>query len=349
MKDDTPHSERAVKETAAYWAMRLASEDCGPADRAAFIAWRDEHPARAAIFERTERALRTVDRHMGHPELEAMSRQVLEETAPKQRAPRRWLAAGLAAAVLLVAGLSAHLLTGGRVAPAPDSTLMAQTMYETAVGERSTVTLPDGSVVTLNTNSRIRVGFAQDRRAVELENGQAFFEVAKDASRPFVVKAGNQQITAIGTSFDVRFDTQAEISVVLVEGRVAVDEVEPLPSKKVLEQAPEKRIEMSAGERLVANATEGRKIRPADVEDATSWRNGRLIFRGEPLAEAVAEVNRYTTSKLQLVDDPRLEEITVSGVFNVGRLESFVLAVTSVHSIEARKTPGGETELTWRE
>lgn len=349
MAGSVPPARQSIRETAAYWIMRLGSDNCGPADRAAFIAWRDEHPDHAAIYEQTERALRAVDRHMGDPELEEMSRQILAETASVRRPPPVWAGAGMAAAVLLVAGALAVFRPDTGTLPQPSTTMVAEVPYETAVGERSTVTLPDGSVVTLNTDSQISVDFSNARRSVELVRGQAYFEVAKDAVRPFSVTAGHQRVTALGTAFDVRLDPGEEIRVVLVEGRVAVDDVSTELAASASVEAVPGPVEMAAGESLIASLTGDRRISAADIDGLTSWRKGRLIFRGEPLKDAVAEVNRYSTSKLELADDPRLDEVTVSGVFNIGRSESFVLALQTVHSIEARTSADGHTILAWRD
>lgn len=345
MTTDMPSPEQAVKETAAYWAMRLASEDCGPADRAAFTAWRDEHPDHAAAFERTERALRTVDRQMAHPELEAMARQVLVATSPKRSLLTGWLTAGVAASLLLFAGVFSLFTQRAGLASEGAPVTTSLEMYETAVGERSTVTLSDGSIVTLNTNSKVEVDFEDAERKIALVRGQALFEVTKDVSRPFVVKAGNQRITALGTTFDIRFDQQDEVRVVLVEGRVAVDEVDEVREKPVTA----KRVEMAAGDTLIASATADWEIVKTNVELVTSWRDGRLVFREEPLEQAVSEINRYSTSKIQLADDPRLKEMTVSGVFNVGKTDSFVLALETMHQIKARKTQAGDITLLWTE
>ena len=347
--ENSSASRQSVRETAAYWVMRLNSDNCGPADRAAFTAWRDAHPDHAAAYEQTERALRVVDRQMGHPEIEAMSQQILAETAPARTAPPVWAAAGLAAAVLLAAGIFALSRPEAHLMLPSSAEMLAEIPYETAIGERSTLNLSDGSVVTLNTNSRITVDFRDDRRNVELIRGQAFFEVAKDADRPFSVTAGNQRVTALGTAFDVRFDAGEEIRVVLVEGRVSVDDVVQGTEVPPASAEAPGAVEMTAGESLIASAAGGREIALADIDGLTSWRKGRLIFRGERLRDAVAEVNRYSTSKLELAEDPRLEEVTVSGVFNVGRSDSFVLALQTVHNIEAISSPDGNTTLTWRE
>lgn len=340
---------RDVKKAAAYWAARLSSEGCGPADRAAFAEWRDKDPAHAEAFERTQRGLRAVDRCMGHPDLEAMSKEVLEATAPRAPIWRRWQGAAIAASVALVIAVSAVLLASSMNDRSARIAALQGEYYETAIGERSTIVLVDGSTVTLNTNSRIEVDFDEGQRDVALIRGQALFEVAKDPARPFIVEAGNQRITAIGTAFDVRFDKGDEVKVVLVEGRVAVDELVNAAAANAPALVPEKRIEMTAGEVLVAAANVERAVQAADIEEATSWRNGRLLFRAKPLGEVIEEVNRYSVAQLRLSDDPRLEDIVVSGVFNAGQSESFVVAIGAMHAIDAQRTAKDEITLVWRE
>ncbi len=336
----------SIKETAAYWAMRLSSPDCGPADRAAHAAWLEENPAHQEAFERTQRALQAVDRHANTPEIEAMARTVLQETEHANANQWRW-AAGIAAALMLTAGVAFSIQIFG----AADDAVIADAgeFYETAVGERSTVVLTDGSTVTLNTNSQIDVTFAPGRRDIKLVRGQALFEVAKDAARPFVVEAGNQRITALGTAFDVRFDKQDEVKVVLVEGRVAVDELVPAAPGAAAAAAPDKRVEMIAGQRLVAAANITRAPEAADIEEETSWRDGRLLFRSEPISEVVAEVNRYSTEQIRVSDDPRFGELIVNGVFDAGKSQSIILALETMHPIDAQRTGSDEITLVWRE
>ena len=344
MTADEFETPTSVKDAAAFWANRLSSPDCGPADRKAFTAWRDADPQHADAFEKTQKALRIIDRHMGHPELEAMAGEVLAETEPTAAPMRmgrwnRWASAAAAAVVLVLTGLVGFSMLGND----PAAVQVAE-YYETAIGERSTITLSDGSTVTLNTNSRIEVDFQTAQRDIALVRGQALFEVAKDAARPFVVEAGNQRITAIGTAFDVRLDTDDEVKVVLVEGRVAVDELvmTAAATEPMVEEA--KRIEMIAGEVLVASVNVERVAARADIEQATSWREGRLLFRSTPLTEAIGEVNRYSVEQLRLSDDPRLAEMTVNGVFNAGRSESFVSALETMHGLNAQRT--GRHEIT---
>lgn len=345
MNADEHVTPTSVKDAAAYWANRLSSPDCGPADRKAFTAWRNADPQHADAYEKTQKALRIIDRHMGHPELEAMAGEVLAETEPPSAKERvggwgRWASAAAAAMVLMTAGVVGFSVFGND----PAAVQVAE-YYETAIGERSTVTLSDGSTVALNTNSRIEVNFQAERRDIALVRGQALFEVAKDATRPFVVEAGNQRITAIGTAFDVRLDEDDEVKVVLVEGLIAVDELVAIDGAPEPVVNEEKRIEMTAGEALVASVNVERIAEPADIEQATSWREGRLLFRSTPIVEAIDEINRYSVEQLRLTDDPRWADVTVNGVFNAGRSESFVLALETMHGLNAQRTARNEITL----
>lgn len=335
-----------VAEVAAWWAMRLG-EDPSAQDRAAFEAWVGENPAHADAYARATRGLSGVGDKLDDPRLAALGARVLADTAPRRRRAPLW-AAGLAACLALVVAASALVATGV-FTRTPDA-------YETAIGERSTVRLADGSTVTLNTASRIEIDYSPGTRGVTLARGQALFEVAKDADRPFVVTAGDRTVTALGTAFDVRLDA-ARVQVTLIEGKVSVDE----KSAPAAKPAP---TVLAPGEQLVAAirkpdlsstlssealAKEEPEIITTDVERVTSWREGRLVFRNEPLADAVTEVNRYSTTKLLLADDPHLQEVRVSGVFDTGSTASFTLALETLHGVHVETLSSRAVALTWRE
>ena len=339
---------KSVEEAAAYWAMRLASPACSPSDRGAFEAWRGEKPTHAEAYRRVTNALMEVDRHLGHPALLALGERVLAET---EKAPRQWLrsaAIGVAAALALTVGVATHFEVG---VERPAEPAVSAAAFETAVGERSTVTLPDGSTVVLNTASRVDLDYTPATRGLTLIAGQALFEVAKDPARPFVVTAGDRRIAALGTAFDVRVDKDVGVQVTLIEGRVSVAEIAALrPSRpnKTGQVEPEPLI-LIAGEQLIARAAEPAVVAAADVERVVSWRDGRLVFRDDPLSEAVKEINRYSHTQLYVHDDPRLKAIRISGVFQSGRSDSFVLALETAYSVRAQQVADDRIALLWQE
>jgi len=221
--------------------------------------------------------------------------------------------------------------------------------YETAIGERSTITLPDGSLVTLNTNSRIEVDFTGATRAVRLVRGQGYFEVEKDIGRPFIVTAGDKRIVALGTAFDVRFDNKDLVEVTLVHGLVDVDDVANETANGADLGPDAAKIRLEPGERLVAKANASPAVEKTDTVEETSWTTGKLIFRDRPLNAVVEEMNRYSVQKLVLADDERLADMRVNGAFNAGRATSFVSALEAMHPLTATRTGRNELTLVWQE
>jgi transmembrane sensor len=346
-----PKPDGGTDEAAAFWDARLRNPDCAAAERAAFEAWRAGDPANAAAFEKLQQALDALRAAAARPELRAMRDAALRT----RRTPRAAWVTGLAAALLLAIsaawsalpqetkwnviaalGFSEPQSTGGQPA-------LAAKTFATAIGGRSTITLDDGSRVTLNTQSRIETHFSKTRRDVTLVAGQALFEVAHDATRPFVVTAGDRQVTAIGTAFDVRLEPTG-VRVVLVEGRVAVDERADGPIAALL--GTERR-ELVAGQEYVSKARAANIVRAADVNEAILWRDGRVAFNDVPLTQAIAEMNRYATGAL-VVADPSMARLRVNGVFRTGETRAFVNALEEYFPIRAEQQPGGDTLLVWR-
>ncbi|MBL8269625.1 FecR family protein, partial [Steroidobacter sp.] len=201
--------------------------------------------------------------------------------------------------------------------------------YSTDIGERLAVNLKDGSQVTLNTNSSLQVEYTPTERHIVLTQGQALFEVAKDKSRPFVVDAGGRRFVAVGTAFDVRVDG-LQVQVTMIEGVVRVER-EPGQVHLVAPTIAT----ITAGEQLTANNDSLDRVRAADAERETSWRRGQVFFDNTRLNDAVAEMNRYSETPIQLVD-ANLAELRISGAFSTARPAVFVEALTSYFPIDAR-------------
>lgn len=328
-------------EAAAFWDSRLRSPLCTEDDRAAFSAWRDADPAHAEAFDALQAGIGALhEAFNASAELRAMSDRALElKPRPRYGA----IAAGLAAALVLGAG-GWWAATVPAPAPAGASGLQVASgqgsFFQTGVGERSTVTLADGSKVTLNTRSRVEVSYTPERRGITLISGQALFEVAKNKDRPFVVTAGPRLVTALGTAFDIRLDGQ-QVQVTMVEGKVKVEPTRPTLLQKVAATSRD----LVAGQQLVATVDSlGSTVQRADAAKATSWRDGKVVFADTPLPEAVAEMNRYLPEPI-LVGDPALARHRVNGMFLTGQPMSFVGAVTAYFPVEARADANGATVL----
>lgn len=279
--------------------------------------WLAEHPVHAVEFELAT----DVWNETAHAPLylaRPLSRD--QRTLPR----RRWvwrIAAGAAATMVatLVAALwLAHLL--------------GRSVVTTGIGEQKTIELADGSRVTLNTNSRIVVHYGRYTRNVILRYGEAYFQVVHNPTRPFVVRAGDQKVVDVGTSFVVRRNAagKGSLSVTVIEGRVAVAPVGPpdispkIPSLEVLF--------VSAGSRLLLRPHAQPRIQAESAALATAWLRGQLIFNDTDLSDAAAQFNRYNTVHI-VVGSARLNRIHVSGLFRIGAAKSFARTVAEDHHL----------------
>jgi transmembrane sensor len=181
-------------------------------------------------------------------------------------------------------------------------------VYSTGVGEQRSLTLGDGSMVTLDTRSRIRVRFSERERDIDLLEGQALFRVAKNDRQPFVVRSDVAAVRAVGTEFDV-YRQRAGVTVTVLDGRVAV-------TSSSEQQRADDAVLVPAGQQVAVVGSA--KVTPsavADVAAATAWTQHRLIFESTPLSAVVEEFNRYNARRL-VIAAPRLASFHVSGVFS---------------------------------
>ncbi|WP_242112454.1 FecR family protein [Luteimonas aquatica] len=328
-----------LDEAAARWSelLRGAGEDW--ALRRDFESWRMHSLENAAAFRRVEAAHALASAVADAPEMQALRRETLARAVGVEPPCRRWprnaaVAASLLAAVTL--GLLAVNPEGSRRAYHDARDMIAGNVYQTGVGQRSVVSLDDGSVVTLNTDSRISVHYGDGIRGITLERGQALFKVAKDRRHPFVVRAGGREVTALGTEFDVHVSDKA-FEVTLLEGRVTVTPERERPAAG----APDKPAapllaELHPGQQFVAVAKAAPQVRATDVRRVVSWRTGQIVFENERLDDAVAEMNRYSRRQVVL-SDARLASLKISGAFNTGDTDTFVNALSDYFPIEHNK------------
>jgi transmembrane sensor len=193
--------------------------------------------------------------------------------------------------------------------------------YRTKVGAISTVPLADGSRITLNTDSRVQVELNTTERRVMLERGEAFFDVSKDAARPFVVEIGDKRVIAVGTQFSVRREDD-DIRVLVTEGRVRIERPDIAP------EAAQTQVAAGSEARTSKTAVLVDQTAAARVEQLLSWRTGYLIFRDTALAEAVADFNRYSVRKI-IIQDPALGGIRIGGSFRSGDADAFLWLLQS--------------------
>jgi len=237
-------------------------------------------------------------------------------SAARELPPRRWKITRLAAA----ASVGALLLTGAYLAHVG---FLSGDRYATPVGGLDTVPLADGSQVTLNTDTRIRVELSDRERRIELDKGEAFFDVAKDPARPFVVYVNEKRVVAVGTKFAVRRDGD-DIRVAVTEGKVLIDRAERSPASARPGGATTD-VLLGAGsiaQTAKADVLVRRDSRP-EAEQLLSWRSGYLMFEATPLAAAVAEFNRYNTRKI-VIRDASITNFPIGGNFRSGNIDAFL-------------------------
>lgn len=301
------------RQEASAWFSRLNQRRVSTDDVHAFAAWR-RIPANAEAYGRVERLWESAGVLASDPDIERMA----ETAARPKRTRRRQRSLGYLAAAGAGAALIVCAIIGWNI--------LQPLTYGAGVGERRTITLADGSTVTLDTASRISVRLSGDRRSIRLIEGQAMFDVAADPSRPFVVSAGDVEVRALGTRFDVR-RLNGGVRVILAEGRVAVATADT-PGGWTL----------SPGQQVVTTRPTPR-VEPVNVAAATSWTTGRLIFDHTPLHEAVEEMNRYSSVKVELAS-PGLARTPVSGAFNAGDVEGFAAALSDLYPVTATRRDG---------
>lgn len=283
------------------------------ADTAArFEAWRAQHPGHAETYARiatTELNIRTL---RNAPEFLAMRHETLARASlgrrRRQSDQRRLFGAMAAAIVLSIAPL---MLWVTQVQQSASQAPSALPVYSTSVGQRMILTLQDGSHVTLNTASRLRVAYTDTERRLYLDAGQAWFEVAHDADKSFNVIAGGQQVTAHGTQFDVRL-RPGGVQVLLVEGTVSV-----APRGDGGGGAGAASAMLSPNEMLTVDARGVQVRRVNDTGLVEGWRDGVVVFDDTALSEVVSEINRYATRPLVLTGN-RTGRLRVSGVYRIG-------------------------------
>ena len=205
--------------------------------------------------------------------------------------------------------------------------------YLTAMGTLQTVPLSDGSSAVLSSDSRMQVSLSHDERRIDLDRGEAFFEVSKDPQRPFVVSVGGRQVVAVGTRFSVRRDG-ADLRVVVTEGTVRLESGADSASG----QTPTTLLKAGS----VAHATsKGLLVRTGSVEEAErqlDWRGGYLAFHDTPLADAAAEFNRYSTRKI-VIADAEVGAMRVGGNFRWSNTDAFVRLLEQAFPIRAEQHP----------
>ena len=319
---DCACGQTTVRDDAARWFVRLQEPAVSADEQQRFDAWLNQHPQHRDEFQLLQ-GLWTAADLLPAPRLKALA-----ENQPARRERRPLLRYAVAASVLAVAlGLG---LFSGLNHPGGYSA-----EFSSALGERKHVALPDGSVIDLNSRSRLQVHYEKDRRLIELSEGEAMFSVEHDSSRPFVVEAGSGKITVTGTRFDVRRDlTQTRVAV--EQGTVKV-QGHDAPDNEFINLTAGLGTHVDAQGKVAAAYA----VNPAEL---TAWRSGKLVFNNARLSEVAAEVSRYREQPLT-VSNPGVANLRLTSVFKSDNTEALLKALPSILPVAVRTHADGSQEI----
>jgi len=318
MNDEAEQDGDAVAQ-AAQWHARLSTLPVSRETLEAFFAW-NRILAHREAFEAVDTLNTRVKRLAGRSTIEAATEAAYRRGVRHRQEWRRPMqAASLCTALLLVAGISWNQWRTGRET------------FATSVGEQREVELQDGSTIMLDSDTRLSIRFLSGARNVQLEQGQAFFTVAHDTTRPFTVRAGDTSVVATGTQFDVQRTGSATL-VALLRGGVDVrSEGHPVA-------------QLTPGQQWRAPADGPAVVEPVASSTITAWMNDRIVLDNVPLADAIARVNRHLGQPIVL-DTQDQTQARFSGSLKAGDAQGFVAAVAGALPLEAVKDEDGAIHL----
>lgn len=322
---ELPQMDRRY-EDASRWIAKL-DRGLSADDKEALKRWLAADPENAAVFLATAQLWDKMD---------VLSRLSGLFTEPAhRRTPSRRYASVIAASLMLAILAGAWSLLTFNLTGDADGQKVAATVwhdvYETAIGKHSTIPLPDGTRLVLNTNSRINVTYTDSHRLLTLERGEVHVRVAEDKARPLSVFAADKIVQAVGTEFNIKITDSQTIELMVTEGKVRIGVrerfnvnggiTEPvlLPPTSVIVAEREEIILGSPNEEIIALSAD-------DIKVKLSWRQGDLIFRGESLEEAVKEIGRYTSVEFVFLDDD-LRKVRIAGLFKADDVDGLLAAL----------------------
>ena len=331
-----PVVTRKIAAEAATWIARLHGPSRSPAMEQGLREWLSRSAAHRHAFERCTDVWEEVAGVSAADVYAGVAARSLKAALAGERwwARIRWPLAAMLVVLVGAAAFGAHRWWAGEV-------------YSTGIGDQQQVLLEDGTRMSLNTDTRVRVEIDADQRSVNVAGGEAMFEVAKDPHRPFLVRVAGTEVRAVGTVFAVRMAGRSAdrrdgpVTVTLLEGQISV---RPTDGDAGQAKASAKPVMMQAGDRMLL-VGKGRTNAPAmehldrqHLERLVAWKRGEVVFDNLSLPEAVAEVNRYTRKQIVLVGD--MSSLHVSGLFQTSDSTGFAHAVAALHGLTVREQAG---------
>lgn len=313
------NDDEGRRDDAAAWLVRLEAGSFGDAEAIAFDTWLSGKPANGVAFDAALGVSQAYQTNAGQV-IAALAAQRVARPQPNRRA------------VVGVGAVAAAAALAVMIVPQVLTTAPTET-YQTAKGERRSITLADGSMVDLNAATRLTVTLARDTRSVRLDQGQAVFDVAHDVGRPFTVVAGDRTVRVLGTQFDVR-RRDGRVSVTVARGAV---EVRPSAgaSGSIYRLQPGQRLDHLEGGAET-------QVAAAEAAEVLGWRSGRLVYRGQPLAEVVADLNQQWPTQIT-IEDATLAATPVSGVLILDQQDAVINRLALLVPLRAVRSDAGVT------
>lgn len=343
-----PSAGDTIASEAASWIAQLDSGKMTDADRMALREWAARSPRARAELKALGDMWHDIDRLLG----DALPSDRTVQLGSVVAAGLRTRPAPFYAALAACVAVSLAVLFGLNTLPetAMPQSVAFEATYTVDAGDSDIIDLPDGSVVHMNTDTLLEVAIDSQSRSLRLLRGEAHFDVASDASRPFVVRAGGSTVRALGTSFTVRLNAK-DTSVFVVEGVVELSgaptlsgdapATSPVPAGQAVLRAGQcgmYRHDQDTPELIV------QKLSAEQLRSRLAWRDGLLVFEGEPLQRVADEISRYTSAKV-IIADPQLRDVVVGGVFPSDQPEALLRALDTTFDIRVERVDDGTIYL----
>jgi transmembrane sensor len=329
MTEEDPGTElNPIDLEAVRWVLLMESGPLSSKQQRELDAWLAESSRHQGAFVRAQAASLHLDRLAtfagGGTAVESPAPSE-PDSPPVRLTRRRWMRVAAAASVIGAVGL------GGWLIREPILDAWGGTRYVSNRGEVKEVKLDDGSVLTLNTETEVRVRYTHERRGVHLIRGEALFNVAHEARRPFSVRVGEWTATALGTAFTIHLEDATPTNITVTEGVVEMRHVEA----SYVGAAPQ----LARNQEALLHEDGSMELLPAsdsDIAKQLAWRNHLVVFTGEPLREALREMNRYAPQPI-VVEDPELAGRRIVGVFSTLDTQTFVSGMESTLGVRTEE------------
>lgn len=321
-----PTGGEAIALEAASWLAQLDAGRLSASDRMALAEWVSRSPAHALELQNAAQLWQGVD----------MTFNALitpDEQPSVWKLFKSWVSvrpAQFGAACVLAIAVCALPVMINLSGSAPTQIERVDTpqIYSVAKGELLVQTLPDGSVMHVNTDTQVEVDYTPNLRTLRLIKGEAYFDVAHNPDRPFEVYAGGNRVQAVGTAFVVSL-LQDNVDVIVTDGKVRVDQLSVSEGvvNPVVEQA-KRTVYVPSGHRaeVKPDSYEVAVIEPAIIDKQMAWQQGQLIFSGDRLEDVTVQVQRYSDLKI-VISDPSLRDMPVSGTFSTKDIGPILKAI----------------------